>query len=204
MMHELDASALRSLADEDDRQGIDASRVEQLFRLVVKLEPQDVDSHVRLVGVLLAAGRPQAAIQAFDAAAAPLAELLNKDLLAERLLVPVARMAIDAGHLPLASRAARAARGADGKELARMVEALVEALEYGEFVVPHRLGTRWWQTPDMLAKFDSLHRPLSRWLAARVEEVDEASATMRVQRCVMPTSACHPTLSSVPLGSGRP
>lgn len=189
---ELDATALRGLADADDRQAVDAARVEQLFRLVVKLEPQDVESHVRLMGVLLAAGRPQAAIEAFDAAAATLAGLLDEDLLAERLLVPVARMAIAAGHLPLASRAAAAARGAarveDAKELDRMVEALVEALEYGEFVAPHRLGTRWWQTPDVLADFDSGRRPLSRWLAARVEAVDESSATMHYADVSMPSA----------------
>jgi len=65
-----------------------------------------------------------------------------------RLCVPVVRVAVVAGDLPLASRAAVTARGALGvdeaHELDRLVEGLVETLEYGEFVAPHRLGTRWW------------------------------------------------------------
>jgi hypothetical protein len=161
-----------------------------MFRHVVQLEPQDVDSHVRLVGVLLAASRPQAAMEAFSTAAAAVAGTLDENALAERLFAPIARTAVAAGHLALASRATAAARGAvgsaDAKELDRLVEALVETLEYGEFVAPHRLGTRWWERTQMLSDFDSEARPLSRWLAARVDGVDGPDVTLRYADVMLP------------------
>lgn len=153
--------------------------------------PQDAETHVRLINVLLAAGRPQAALRAFDEAAAILAGALDDDALTQRMLLPVARAAVAAGHLPLASRAAAAARETlstdEARELDRLVEALVETLEYGEFVGASRLGTQWWQRPAMLADFDAEHRPLSRWLAARVDEVDaSAGVTLHYADVLMP------------------
>jgi hypothetical protein len=192
LVDEDDATALRGLADAEDRDGTDAAKVEQLLRHVLALEPQDVESHVRLVNVLLAAGRPQAAGEAFDGAVRVLSGVLDEDELARRLCVPVTRVAIAAGDLPLASRAAVAARGALGveeaQELDRLVGGLVETLEYGEFVAAHRLGTRWWTAPELLSGFDVEHRPLSRWLAARVDAVENEAATIHYADVVLPVA----------------
>lgn len=177
-----DETALRGLADAEDRKGTDAAMVEQLLRQVLVLEPRDVASHVRLNGVLLAVGRPQAAGEAFDDAARVLDGVLGEDELARRLCAPVARVAIAAGDLPLASRAVVTARGAldvdETKELDRLVEGLVETLEYGEFVAARRLGAQWWTAPELLSSFDAERRPLSRWLAARVDVVEDGAATL--------------------------
>jgi hypothetical protein len=192
LVDEDDATALRGLADAEDRGGTDAAKVERLLCRALSLEPQDADSHVRLVGVLLAAGRPQAAGEAFDDAVRVLSGVLDEDDLARRLCVPVASVAIAAGDLPLASRAAVAVRGALGvdeaQELDRLVEGLVETLEYGEFVAAHRLGTRWWMAPELLSDFDVEHRPLSRWLAARVDAVEDEAATVHYADVVLPVA----------------
>jgi hypothetical protein len=190
LVDEDDATALRGLADAEDGEGIDAAKVERLLRHVVALEPRDVGSHVRLVGVLLAAGRPHAAGEAFDDALRGLSGVLEEEELARRLCVPVVRVAVVAGDLPLASRAAVAARGALGveeaQELNRLVEGLVETLEYGEFVTDDRLGTRWWMAPELLSDFDVEHRPLSRWLAARVDTVEDEAATIHYADILLP------------------
>jgi len=187
-----DATALRGLADAEDRQGTDAATVEQLLREVLVLEPRDAASRIRLVGVLLAAGRPAAAGEAFNDAVSVLSGVLDEEALARQLCVPVARVAIVAGDLPLASRAAIAARGALGvseaRELDRLVEGLVETLEYGEFVAARRLGTRWWMAPELLSDFDVEHRPLSRWLAARVDAVEDEIATVHYADIVLPAA----------------
>ncbi len=192
LIDEEDATALRGLADADDRDGTDAEQVEQLYRRVVALEPRDAGSHVRLIGVLLAMARPQAAGEAFDEAVRVLAGVLDEHDLAERLCVPVARTAVAAGHLPLASQAAVLARGSlsvsEAQELDRLVEGLVETLEYGEFVAPHRLGTRWWIEPELLAELDVDRRPLSRWLAARVDAVDATDATVHYADVLLPVA----------------
>lgn len=190
LVDEDDATALRGLADAEDSEGIDAAKVERLLRHVVALEPLDVGSHVRLVGVLLAAGRPHAAGEAFDDALRGLSGVLEEEELARRLCVPVVRVAVVAGDLPLASRATVTTRGALGveeaQELDRLVEGLVETLEYGEFVVADRLGTRWWTAPELLSDFDVEHRPLSRWLAARVDTVEDEAATIHYADVLLP------------------
>lgn len=188
-----DATALRGIAAAEDRDGTDAVKVEQLLRQVLEFEPQDVDSHVRLIGVFLAVGRPEAAGVAFDHAARTLAGMLDEHDLAEQLYVPVSRTAVAAGQLSLASRAAVAAHGAlrvrEAQELDRLVEGLVETLEYGEFVAPHRLGGAWWMRPEALAEFDSGRRPLSRWLAARVDAVDDAGVAIHYADVVLPVAS---------------
>jgi hypothetical protein len=185
-----DATALRGLAAAEDRQGDDPAQVEQLVRNVLDLEPQDDRSHVRLVALLLATGRPEAASKAFDDAAATLSGILSEDDLINRLLLPIARTAVAAGQLQLASRAAAAARDSgsrsrEAREVDRLVRALVEALEYGEFVIPERLGTRWWLHPVTLSDFDTSRRPLTRWLAARVESADDTSVTLHYADVVL-------------------
>jgi tetratricopeptide (TPR) repeat protein len=177
-----DATALRGLADSEDRQAVDPAHVEELFRRVVELEPQDAPSHRRLVGVLLAAGRPQAAVDAFEQAAGALVGVLDENHFADDLLLPVARLAVAAGNLPLAARAAtvacRTIELPEVREVDRLVAALIEAIEYGEFVAPQRLGTCWWKEPQLLGDFDFDHRPLTRWLAARVDGIDGDDASI--------------------------
>jgi hypothetical protein len=179
---EYDATALRGLADAEDREAVDAAKTERLLRRVLGLEPQDIDSHIRLIDVLLAAGRPQAAVEAFNDAASRLAGVFDDRELTERLFVPAARVALPAGNLVLASRAASAAReslpAGEARELDRLVRGLIEALEYGEFVPARRLGTTWWTAPEILADVDAGGRPLTRWLAARVDEVAGREASL--------------------------
>jgi hypothetical protein len=185
-----DTTALRGLADAEDRQAGDSARTEDLFRQVLTQEPHDAQSHVRLVGVLLAAGRPRAAIEAYESAAVAVTGVLDDASVAKRLLIPIARDAIAAGNLPLASRAASAARqtisAPEALELDRLVNALVETLEYGEFVGPDRLGTAWWRSPEVLADLDKNRCRLVRWLAARAEEINGTKLTLHCADVVLP------------------
>jgi hypothetical protein len=194
VIDEEDATALRGLADAEDREAVNAAKAEALFRRVLVLEPQDVSSHIRLIDVLLSCGRPQAALDAFNDAAGHL-DALDDAGLAEQLLLPVARTAIAAGDLALASRAASAARTSlsrvEARELDRLVEALVETLEYGEFVRPHRLGTRWWTAPEMLSDFDGDGHSLGRWLAGRIDSVLDEEASIHYADVPVPADPNH-------------
>jgi hypothetical protein len=185
-----DATAIRGLADAEDRAAVNAAEVELLFRRAVELEPSDPDTHVRLIGVLLASGRPQAAIEAFVDATV-LAVAPSEQALVERLFKPVVELAIAGGNLPLASRASIAARETSGaaaiEQIDQLVEGLIEALEYGEFVSQSRLGTEWWPEPELLAAFDEERHALSRWLAARVDSVDGEEVALHYADVELPS-----------------
>lgn len=184
-----DATAIRGMADIADREALDIAAVEGLFRKALELEPQDANTHYRFVALLLAAGRPQAAVDAFDTAASMCSGILSDEQLVERLLLPVTRAAVAAGQLGLASRAVALAPPdvSDGtRQLNQLVGALVESLEYGEFVAPHRMGTPWWLRPQVLADFDSEHRVLTRWLAARIDDATADRVTLHYADITVP------------------
>jgi hypothetical protein len=185
-----DATAIRGIAEVADSGAVSVEATEHLFRRVIELEPYDVTSHYRLIAVLLAAGRPKAAVAAFDATTATCSGALSDEQLANRFLIPVARVAVAAGNLVLASRAISLARtnipSTEAQELDRLINALVETLEYGEFVGPQRLGTSWWVQPEVLADFDYARRPLTRWLAARIDGANLETVTVHYADIALP------------------
>lgn len=177
-----DALALRGLANAEDVDGIDPDSAEGLFREALGAEPQDASTIVRLVGVLLAAGRPEAAEDAFADGASALEDVFEQSDVATDLCVPTAKAAIIAGNLPLAMRALSAAVAASDtdivRDLQRLVKGFIESLEYGEYVTSYRLGTEWWTAPQTLSDYDADGRERSRWLAARVDSVVDGEVTL--------------------------
>jgi len=169
-----DATALRGLAGIADALAENPAEVELLLRSVVRLEPADLSNHVRLIGMLLANGRPHAAEEAFDYAVSLATSEPDRVVVVSDLLAPTVADAVAHGNLPLAIGAAHLAGELEESprtdQLRRLATGLVEAIEYGEFVTVDRLGTPWWKRPAVLA---GLHGGLrrTRWLAARVDTV---------------------------------
>jgi hypothetical protein len=174
-----DATALRGLAGLSDQAGTDAVSTENLYRRVIEMEPADFASRAKLIGVLLATAQPEAAEIAFESASEIATQRPVPPEALNELLLPVAREAIAYGNLPLAIRCVRLAAEVVDSPLAAhlrdLAEGMVEAVEYGEYVAVHRMGTPWWERPSSLADTHQ-GQPRTRWLAARVDAVEAGVA----------------------------
>jgi tetratricopeptide (TPR) repeat protein len=195
---EVFAQALRWNADDDyahhyraynlDRLGVQRSQVEEHYATAVELNPEHVWWHSRLISFLVTQGRVDEARQRWDDAeyALGIADGEGDAFLYETLHGWVMSTLLHRGELAFAREVlddvpdwARSEAAGFGS-LERRLEALYQAHELGAFVPAQRLKPKWWtEGPSLLQDRLGDDRRLIRWLAGRVERVDQDGVTLR-------------------------
>jgi tetratricopeptide (TPR) repeat protein len=175
-----------------DRQGKDAATVEGHYAAAIELNPENSWWHARYVVFLAHRGRIGDARSCWDDALVALrvAERASDRFLFETLHLWVAEALLDRGELGFAREvldqipdwARRSDVLAAYGPLRRRLAALTEAARNGALVPAHRLGSRWWEEgpellQDKLGEDGDLH--LVRWLAARIEDIDQDGVHLR-------------------------
>jgi tetratricopeptide (TPR) repeat protein len=183
---ETDDYAHHYLAFNLDVQGKSPEIVEEEYRRAVDLNPANSWWHARYIAFLVHRGRIEDARAQWDQAQVALgvAERHSDRFLFETLHLWVAEALLDRAELSFAGEVLDEvpdwARRGDVlpayPRLRKRLSALQEAADLGAFVPAHRLRHGWWREgPELLQESlgEDDDRRLVRWLAARVESIDQ-------------------------------
>lgn len=206
-MDDGDDYAHHYLAYNLDRLGRDAERVERHYRGAIELNRTHPWWRARLVQFLLTRGRTAAARDEWDRALDELdgGERTGNVPFYETLHGWVADVALRRGQLPFADSVLAEVppnvrtESSQITALIRRLRALQLAQTDGAYVPSQFLVKGWWKNgPFLLGRRigDPQDVPLRRWLAGRIEHIDEHELELRV-RDIDPASPADPPVASM-------
>jgi len=206
-MDDGDDYAHHYLAYNLDRLGRDAERVERHYRGAIERNRAHPWWRARLVQFLLTRGRTAAARDEWDRALDELdgGERTGNVTFYETLHGWVADVALRRGQLPFADSVLGEVppnvrtESSQITALIRRLRALQLAQADGAYVPAQYLVKGWWKNgPFLLGRRigDPQDIPLRRWLAGRIEHIDEHEIELRV-RDIDPASSADPPTASI-------
>lgn len=201
---EHDAHATHHLAYHLDAQGRDADAVSSGYEKALKLEPGRPQWHGRRVAFLAHTARLAGARRAWHEAESALADDRGDADLYTEMHLYVAASLLAVGELSFCDYVLEGvpphARGAQHRELRRLLDGRFAGQDEGAFVPSPRSGTAWWrERPARLPARDTAARRLTTWMAGRVESVDEACVEIHVTRVDAEAGPQRPGLARIRL-----
>ena len=201
---EHDAHATHHLAYHLDAQGRDAEAVASGYERALKLEPSRGEWHGRRVSFLASVARLNDSLLAWNQAESALADDRGDATLYDEMHLPVAACLLAVGQLSFCDYVLNGvpayARGAQHRELRRLLDGRLAGQDEGAFVPAPRSGTSWWrERPARLPARDVTGRRLRSWMAGRIETVDETGVEIHVARVDPARGPVRPGLARITL-----